>query len=183
GQYPFAFIAQRQIHGSGNLLPNRGVPFNLLADRLYRRMRAQKAVGQRLVFAQQAQQQVLRLYVRRAELAGLVSCKEDYAPGFLCVPLEHIPLTQMLPVTSAGNISLSFWLRTAHLTRKEAFLSCQRSPSQESIKLLRRTNLHLPNRQKKPKNCPSPLLANLAIRAALPLLCRDATAIHDRSDA
>jgi len=35
----------------------------------------------------------------------------------------------------------------------------------------------------KPKNCPSPLLASSAIRAALPLLCRDATAIHDRSDA
>src|SRR6185503_19245389 len=97
------------------------MPLNLLADGLYRRMRAQKAVGQRLVFAQQAQQQVLRLYVRRAELAGLVSCKEDYAPGFLCVPLEHIPLTQMLPVTSAGNISLSFWLRTAHPTRKKPF--------------------------------------------------------------
>src|SRR6185503_14542457 len=105
------------------------MPLNLLADGLYRRMRAQKAVGQRLVFAQQAQQQVLRLYVRRAELAGLVSCKEDYAPGFLCVPLEHIPLTQMLPVTSAGNISLSFWLRTAHPTRKKAFLSRQRPPS------------------------------------------------------
>src|SRR6185437_1121745 len=121
GQYPFAFIAQRQIHGSGNLLPNRGVPFNLLADRLYRRMRAQKAICQRFVFAQQAQQKVLRLYVRRAELAGLVSCKEDYAPGFLCVPLEHIPLAQMLPVTSAGNISLSSWLRTAHPTRKKPF--------------------------------------------------------------
>src|SRR5262249_58742467 len=74
-------------------------------------MRAQKAVGQCLVFTQQAQQQVLRLNVRRPKLAGLVSCKEDDAPGFLGIPLEHIPLTQMLPVTSAGNITLSLWLR------------------------------------------------------------------------
>src|SRR6476659_6726216 len=73
-------------------------------------MRAQKAVGQCLVFAQQTQQQVLRLDVRRTKLAGLVSCKEDDAPGFLGIPLEHIPLTRMLPVTSAGNITLSFWL-------------------------------------------------------------------------
>src|SRR5215831_4154371 len=90
-------------------------------------MRAQKAVSQRLVFTQQAQQKVLRLYIRRAKLAGLVSCKEDYAPGFLCVPLEHIPLTQMLPVTSAGNISLPFWLRSA--TSPERSLSVLPAPS------------------------------------------------------
>src|SRR5207253_1170027 len=108
-------------------LPDRGVPFNLLADGLNRCMRAQKAVGQRLVFAQQAQQQVLRLNIRRAKLAGLISCKEDHAPGFLCVPLEHNPLTQMLPVTSAGNISLSFWLRSA--TCPERSLSVLPAPS------------------------------------------------------
>src|SRR6478735_2628042 len=90
-------------------------------------MRAQKAVGQRLVFTQQTQQQVLRLYIRRAELAGLVSCKEDYAPGFLGVPREHIPLTQMLPVTSAGNISLSFSRDPA--TSPERSLSVLPAPS------------------------------------------------------
>src|SRR5579864_8081661 len=101
-------------------------------------MRAQKAVGQRLVFAQQAQQQVLRFYIRRAKLAGLVSCKEDYAPGFLCVPLEHIPLTQMIPVTSAGNISLPFWLRSA--ISPERTLSVLPAPLRhEGTPLLRRT--------------------------------------------
>src|SRR5215467_5740402 len=75
-------------------------------------MIAQKAVGQRFIFTQQAQQQVLRFYIRRTKLAGLVSCKEDNAPCFLCIPLEHKPLTQMLPVTSAGNISLPPRLRT-----------------------------------------------------------------------
>src|SRR5579859_5480418 len=69
-------------------------------------MIAQKAIGQRLVLAQQAQQQVLRLNVRRAELAGLITGEEDYAPCFLCIPLEHMTSPQMSPVTSAGNIVL-----------------------------------------------------------------------------
>src|SRR4029077_17602208 len=120
-QYPLAFIAQRQVHGSGHLFTDRRMPFDLLADGLDRRMIAQKAVGQRFVFAQQAQQQVLRLNVRRTELAGLVSGEKDYAPCFLCVPLEHMTLTQMLPVTSAGNIALSSQVRTPELSGKKPF--------------------------------------------------------------
>src|SRR5579864_739480 len=146
-------------------------------------MRAQKAVGQRLVFAQQAQQQVLRLYIRRAELAGLVSCEEDYAPGFLCVPLEHIPLTQMLPVTSAGNISLSFWLRTAHPTRKKPCCPASAPPSRAGINCCAGQNYHLPIRQKNLKILPHPSSANSAMRVTLPRPSRDATAVHDRSDA
>src|SRR5579864_1908886 len=119
-------------------------------------MRAQKAVGQRLVFAQQAQQQVLRLYIRRAELAGLVSCKEDYAPGFLCVPLEHIPLTQMLPVTSAGNISLSFWLRTAHPPERSLSVLPATLRHKRASKCCAGQTYHLPYRQKNLKPSPSP---------------------------
>src|SRR5262245_26617925 len=83
-------------------------------------MIAQKAVGQRFVFAQQAQQQVLRLYIGRTELAGLVSRKEDNAPCFRCILLEHMPLTHMPPVTSAGNISLPP-RGNPRFTREEAF--------------------------------------------------------------
>src|SRR5215467_10841896 len=88
-------------------------------------MIAQKAIGQRFVFTQQAQQQVLRFYIRRTELAGLISCKEDYAPCFLCIPLEHMPLTQMPPVTSAEDISLPPRCKPAP-RREEAFLSGKR---------------------------------------------------------
>src|SRR5262245_45496944 len=95
------------------------MPLYLLADGLDGCMRAQKAVGQCLVFAQQTQQQMLRLNVRRTKLAGLVSCKANDAPGFLRIPLEHIPLTRMRPVTSAGNITLSFWLLLLNLSRKK----------------------------------------------------------------
>src|SRR5579859_5374502 len=102
-------------------------------------MIAQKAIGQRLVFAQQAQQKVLRLNVRRAELAGLITGEEDYAPCFLCIPLEHMTSPQMSPVTSAGNIVLPPRYNPRPL-REEAFLSCRRLRHRGST-MPRRTNL------------------------------------------
>src|SRR5271154_689837 len=53
-------------------------------------MRAKKTISQRLVFTQQAKQQVFGLNIRRPELAGLIPRKEDHAPGFLRVAFEHI---------------------------------------------------------------------------------------------
>ena len=55
-------------------------------------MGAQKTVGQRFIFAQQAQQQVLRLNVRRAKLAGFVAREKDYAPCLFRITFEHITL-------------------------------------------------------------------------------------------
>src|SRR5579864_576946 len=119
-------------------------------------MRAQKAIGQRLVFAQQAQQQVLRLYVRRAELAGLVSCKEDYAPGFLCVPLEHIPSPRCsqspLPETS---LCLSGCVLRTPPERSLSVLPALSVTRELQIAAPDET-YHLPNSAEKPKNCPSP---------------------------
>src|SRR5437660_799392 len=63
-QYPLAFVGKGQVNRGRNLLPDRGVTFNLLANRFHRGVRPQEAVGQRLVFAQQPQQQVLGLDVR-----------------------------------------------------------------------------------------------------------------------
>jgi len=60
-QNPLALVRERQVHRGGDLFANGGVRFNLLADRLHRGVRAQEAVGQRLVLAQQTQQQVLGL--------------------------------------------------------------------------------------------------------------------------
>ena len=54
-QDALALVAQRQVHGGGNLFANRGVAFDLLADGFDRRVRPQKPVGQRLIFPQQAQ--------------------------------------------------------------------------------------------------------------------------------
>ena len=89
GQHALALVGERQVHRGRNLFPDGGVAFNLLADRLHRGVRAQETIGQRLVFAQQAQQQVLGLDVRRTELAGLVAGEEDDAPGFFRIPFEH----------------------------------------------------------------------------------------------
>src|SRR5215467_2142373 len=103
-------------------------------------MIAQKAVGQRFVFTQQAQQQVLRFYIRRTELAGLVSCEKDDAPCFLCIPLEHKPLTQMLPVTSAGNISLPPRINNTRPSPGRS-LAVQPTPPSQRQQMPRRTNL------------------------------------------
>ena len=44
-EHAFAFIAQRQVHRCRDLLPNRGVSLDLLADRFNIRRRAQKPIG------------------------------------------------------------------------------------------------------------------------------------------
>src|SRR5271166_6029387 len=89
GEYALALVAQRQIDRGRNLLPNRGVAFDLLADRFDRGMRAQETVGQGLVFTKQTEKQVLGLYVRRPELAGFVAREKDDAPGFLRIAFKH----------------------------------------------------------------------------------------------
>ncbi len=93
GQNPLAFIAQRQIDRSRNLLPDRGMPFDLLADGFDRGMRAQEPIGQGFVFAQKSQQQVLRLNIRRPELAGFIARKKDDAPCFFRITFKHIALS------------------------------------------------------------------------------------------
>src|SRR5215813_11482581 len=71
-------------------------------------MGAQKAVGQGLVFAQQAQEQVFGLNIGRAELAGFIPRKKDYAPCLFCVALEHVALTSRnLPAHLSQKASLS----------------------------------------------------------------------------
>ena len=53
-------------------------------------MRPQEAIGEGLVFAQQTEEQVFGLYIRRAELTGLIPRKENDAPGFLRIAFKHI---------------------------------------------------------------------------------------------
>src|SRR6266496_6342134 len=53
-------------------------------------MGTQETVGQGFVFAEQSQQQVLGLNIRRAELAGFIPRKKDDAPCFFRITLEHI---------------------------------------------------------------------------------------------
>src|SRR5690348_115993 len=54
-------------------------------------MRTQEPIRQCFVFAQQAQQKVFGLDVRRAELAGFVTSKKDYSPRLFCVAFKHVP--------------------------------------------------------------------------------------------
>ena len=89
GQHALALVAERQIHGSGNLLADGGVSFDLLADGFHRGVRAQEPVRERLVFAQQAEEQVFGFDIGTAELAGLVPREEDHPSRLLRVSLKH----------------------------------------------------------------------------------------------
>src|SRR5260370_8652659 len=85
-QDPFALVAQREVDRGRDLLPDRGVPLNLLADGLDRGMRTQEPVGESFVFAQKSQHQVLRLYVSRTALTGLLLRQHDDPRRFLLLP-------------------------------------------------------------------------------------------------
>ena len=89
GQNAFAFVAERKIHRSGDLLADGGMSFNLLADRLYSSVGPEESVGQCLVFAQEAQEQVFGFDIGTTELASLVSREEDHPARFLRVSLKH----------------------------------------------------------------------------------------------
>ena len=89
GEHALALVAQRQVDGSRNFLSQCRVRFNLLADGFHRRARAEEAVGQSLIFAQQPQQQVLGLDARAAELAGFVAGEKDHPAGLFGITFKH----------------------------------------------------------------------------------------------
>ena len=89
GQDALALVAQRKVNRGGDLFANRRVGLDLLADGIDRGVRPKKPVGQCLVLADQAQQQVFSLDVWAAKLAGLVAGEEDHPPGFFGVTFKH----------------------------------------------------------------------------------------------
>src|SRR5579862_2704187 len=88
-EYALAFVAQRKVDRGRNLLADRGVSLDLLANRFNRGVRPQETIGQGLVFTQESEKQMLRLDIRRPELAGFVACEKDDAPGFLRIAFKH----------------------------------------------------------------------------------------------
>src|SRR5262249_54937148 len=91
-QYALALVREGQVDRGRHLFPDRRVALDLLANGLYRSMRAEEAVGQGFVFTEQTEQQVFSLDVRRAELTGFIARKKYDASGFLRVSLEHAHL-------------------------------------------------------------------------------------------
>src|SRR5450755_670798 len=107
-QYPLEFVAQGQVDGSRYLFPDGGVRVNLSTNHLARAQRPKKAMGERLVLAQDAEEQVLRLHVRRAVLAGFIARKEDRAAGLFCITFEHLTDYSSLAFEAPSRSGLSF---------------------------------------------------------------------------
>ena len=106
GEHTLAFIAQRQIDTGRNLFADRGVPLDLLADGVHRRMLPKETIGQSLILAQQAKQQVLRFDVGRPKLACFIACEKNHASGFFGVPFKHLASPQ-LPRSCCLPVALS----------------------------------------------------------------------------
>src|ERR1700680_4277239 len=102
-KHPLALIAQRQVHGSGNLLANGGMSLNLFTNGFDRSMRTQKAIGQGLIFAQESQQKMFRLNIRRPELAGFIAREKDDAPRLLRITFKHMALSPELSGSFLGQ--------------------------------------------------------------------------------
>src|ERR1700733_775616 len=82
-QNAFAFLTQRNLPRRGDASAHGDARFDFLPDGFDGAMRAQEAVSEGFVLAQQSQQQMLRLDIGAAVLARLISCKKYYAPSFL----------------------------------------------------------------------------------------------------
>src|ERR1700720_1588354 len=95
-KYALALRVERHFDGCGDALANGDTGFDLFAYRFDRALLAQETVGQRFVLAHQAEQQMLRLDVRAAVLAGFVPRKEYDPTRFLCVAFEHV--SSLLPL-------------------------------------------------------------------------------------
>jgi len=88
-QHALALMAQRQVDGSRHFFAQRGVRLDLLTNGFDGRARTEEAVGQRLIFPQQSQQQVFGFDTRTAELAGFITGKKDYTARFFGITFKH----------------------------------------------------------------------------------------------
>src|SRR5580704_3456875 len=88
-QNAFAFLAEWNFYRGRDPFANGNARLDFLADRFDRAVRAQETVGERLILAQQPQQQMLRLDVRAAVLASLVPGEKNHAPSFFCIAFKH----------------------------------------------------------------------------------------------
>src|SRR5579863_8700467 len=89
-QHVLALPAQRQVNGGRILVSNRCSRFYLLADRSCGAMRASQDLGDRLILAEQPEQEeVFRLNERTPKLAGLIAGEEDRPPGLFGVAFKH----------------------------------------------------------------------------------------------
>src|SRR5579863_3445392 len=115
-----ALLAKWNFYRGRNALAHRDTRFDFFANGLDRAVGAQEAVRQRLVFAQQSEQQVLRLDVRAAVLARLVPREKYYPPCLLCVAFK-----QWLPTLSRGPYPSA--RRSRRMTRGTCKHFCARS--------------------------------------------------------
>src|SRR5260370_5477646 len=126
-KYALALRAQRQFDGSGDALADGDAGFDLFAYRFDRALLAQETVGQRFVLAHQPEQQMLRLDVRAAILAGFVPRKKYDASRFLCITFEHV--SSLLPLGSRSRRPQPREFAERHAPAQVSGHTARRAPS------------------------------------------------------
>src|SRR6266702_1293734 len=89
GEHALTDMAQRQVDRGRGSRTNVAAPLDFFADGFYRGVRMQESIRQRLVLAQEAQQQMFRLDVSATELTGFVAGEEDDTTSCFRISLEH----------------------------------------------------------------------------------------------
>src|SRR6202789_2214188 len=84
-QNAFAFLTERNFHRRGNAFAHGNARFDFLADGFDRAMRPQEPIGERFVFSQKSEKQMLRLDVGAAVLAPPVSRRKYDSPTLFCI--------------------------------------------------------------------------------------------------
>src|SRR5467141_2320195 len=91
-----ALRAERHFDGRRDALADGDAGFDLFAYGFDRALLPQETIGQGLVLEHQAEQQMLRLDVRTAILAGFVPREKYDASRLLCITFEHV--SSLLPL-------------------------------------------------------------------------------------
>src|ERR1051326_7974868 len=89
GKDPLAFVADREVDRRRRLFANDCVTFNLPPNFVDGFDGLEETMSESLVFADQAEQEVLGFDIWRAELARFVSREEHDSTGLLGVALKH----------------------------------------------------------------------------------------------
>src|SRR5712664_3517976 len=117
---------RRHIRDPLALPADRYAACDLVAYQFARALLAQETVGQGLVLAHQAEQQMLRLDVRAAILAGFVPRKKYDASRFLCITFEHV--SSLLPLGSRSRRPQPREFAERHAPAPESGHTARRAP-------------------------------------------------------
>ena len=109
GEDALALVGEGEVHGSRDLFADGGVLLDLFANGFYGGVGTEEAIGERLVLAQEPEQEMFGFDVGRTELTRLVAREKDDAARLLCIAFEHDPPFDSSPSPVFGEGVVVRW--------------------------------------------------------------------------